>query len=420
MRVKVKVCILTTSFPRFRGDPAGIFIYHLAARLAQKGIQVHVIAPGDPGANYFEYWDNIHIYRFPYFWPRKYQRLGYRDGLLNNLRSSRLAVAQTPSFVLAEFLYLLYILKKKKIDLIHAHWSLPQGLLCIMAKYALKVPCVTTFHGSDIFGLRHPIFRSLNKLVISHSDICTANSRATSAMALKISGCENTRLIPMGVNPLQFQKTTEGVDLRKKLQLNGEIILSVGRLIDLKGTEYLIKALAIVFLEFPRAKAIIIGSGPRKNRLLNLARDLQLSDNILFMDEVPHTELVQYYSLADVFVLPSVKNKTGETEGFGVVLLEAIACGLAVIGSNVGGIPDIIKDGETGLLARPGDPHDLGNQIIRLLSDANLREKVVLKAQRLINANFTWEVIADRFIATYNDVLGYNPTGRKDKAAPHI
>ena len=401
----MKVCMLTTSFPRFKGDSAGIFVYHLAAVLAQKGIEVNVIAPGDRGADYFEYWDNIHIYRFPYFLPRKYQQLGYRDGLLNNLRNSRWALAQTPSFILAEFLYLLYILKKKRIDLIHAHWSLPQGLLGIMAKYTLKVPCVTTLHGSDIFGLRRPIFKSLNKLAIAHSDVCTANSRASVAMASKISGRENSRLIPMGVNPIQFQKTAEVVDLRKKLQLTGEVILSVGRLIDLKGTDYLIKAVNGVLLEFPRAKAIIIGSGPRKNHLLKLTRDLQLENKIVFLDKVPHAELVKYYSLADVFVLPSIINEFGETEGFGVVLLEAMACGLAVIGSNVGGIPDIIKDGETGLLVRPKDPQDLSNQITRLLSDANLREKLVLNAQRLITDKFSWESIADRFMKIYRDAL---------------
>lgn len=416
----LKVCILTTSFPRCKGDSAGIFIYNLAAWLAQKGIQVDVIAPGDPGADYFEYWDKIHIYRFPYFLPRKYQQLGYRDGLLNNLRNSRLAAAQAPSFILAEFSYLLWLLKKKKIDLVHAHWSLPQGLLGVMAKYVLKVPCVTTLHGSDIFGLRHPIFRSLNKLAIAHSDVCTANSRATANMARKISGRENLRLIPMGVDPIQFQKITEVSDLRKKFRLNGEVILSVGRLIELKGTDYLIRAFAGVLLKFPKAKAIIIGAGPRKNHLLKLTRDLQLEENIVFMDEMPPAELIKYYSLADVFVLPSITSKTGETEGFGVVLLEAMACGLAVVGGDVGGIPDIIKDGETGLLARPRDPQDLGNQIIRLLSDVNLQEKVILNAQRLINTKFSWEVIADRFIATYNDVLGNNQTGRKDKATTHL
>jgi glycosyltransferase involved in cell wall biosynthesis len=401
----VKVCILTTSFPRFKGDSAGIFIYHLSAWLAQKGIQVHVIAPGDPVADYFEYWDNIHIYRFPYFFPLKYQRLCYGDGLLNNLRNSRLALMQAPFFILVEFFYLLYTLKKKKIDLIHAHWSLPQGLLGIMAKYALKIPCVTTLHGSDIFGLRHPLLRSLNKLSIAHSDVCTANSRATAAMARKISGLEKPRLIPMGVNPVQFQKSTEVVDLRKKLQLNGEVILSVGRLIDLKGTDYLIKALARVLLEFPRAKAIIIGSGPRKNYLHNLTRDLQLSENIIFIDKVSQNELVKYYSIADVFVLPSIKNKTGEIEGFGVVLLEAMACGLAVIGSRVGGIPDIIKDEETGLLARPKNSRHLSEQIIRLLSDDHLRKTLALKAQRLIAKKFSWEIIAGRFIEIYQEVL---------------
>ena len=99
----LKVCMLTTSFPRFKGDSAGSFVYNLASALAQKGIKVYVIAPGEGGASHFEYWDNIKIYRFPYFFPRKYQQLGYRDGLLNNLRNSRLAVAQSPLFVLAEF-----------------------------------------------------------------------------------------------------------------------------------------------------------------------------------------------------------------------------------------------------------------------------------------------------------------------------
>jgi glycosyltransferase involved in cell wall biosynthesis len=397
--------MLTTSFPRFKGDSAGIFVYNLASALAQKGIKVYVIAPGEWGADHIEYWDNIQIYRFPYFLPRKYQQLGYGDGLLNNLRNSRLAVAQVPIFVLAELFYLFYILKKKNIELIHAHWSLPQGLLGILAKYPLKIPCVTTLHGSDIFGLRHSIFKSLNKLVIAHTDVCTANSRATLEMARQISGRENSRLIPMGVNPNQFQKTTAAVDLKNKLQLDGEVILSVGRLIDLKGTDYLIKALAGVILEFPRAKAVIIGSGPRKNHLIKLARDQQLSDKILFIDKIAHTELVKYYSLADVFVLSSIVNEIGETEGFGVVLLEAMACGVPVVGSDVGGISDIIQHEETGLLARQKDPQDIADQISRLLSDVDLRKKVVKNGYQLINAQFSWEVISDLFIETYREAL---------------
>jgi glycosyltransferase involved in cell wall biosynthesis len=404
--VILKVCILTTSFPRFKGDSAGTFIYSLVSVLSQKGIHIEVVAPHDPGTHFVEHWGNIHVHRFPYFFPLNYQRLCYRDGLLNNLRNSRLAAVQSPFFILAEFLFLLWILNKKKIDLVHAHWSLPQGFLGLLAKYVLKIPCVTTLHGSDVFGLRHPIFRSLNKLAISRADFCTANSLATAKMAQRISACENLAIVPMGVDPNRFQKAVEIDRLKKELKLDGEIILSVGRLVDLKGTDYLIKALPEVLMRFPGAKALIIGSGPQKNLLLKLAKDLHIEENMLFIDQIAHTELIKYYSVADVFVLPAIANDKGETEGFGVVLVEAMACGLPVIGSDIGGIPDIIKNGETGLLVRQKDPQDLGNQLIRLLTDADLKEKLVRNARKLVEAQFSWEVVAERFIEIYRDVLG--------------
>ena len=401
----LKVCILTTSFPRFKGDSAGTFIYSLVSLLSQKGIHIEVIAPHDPGTHFFEDWQDIHINRFPYFFPLKYQHLCYGDGLLNNLRNSRLAVVQTPFFILVEFFYLLCTLKKKRVDLIHAHWSLPQGFLGMLAGHLLKVPCVTTLHGSDVFGLRHPILRLFNKLAIRHADVCTANSRATAKTAYRIAACRNLMIVPMGVDLNHFQKTTEVDDLKKKLNLEGEVILSVGRLIDLKGTDYLIKALPKVKRRFPKAKVLIIGSGPRKSHLLYLSKDLQIEDSIVFIDQIPQTELIKYYSLADAFVMPSITNKMGETEGFGVVLLEAMACGIPVIGSDTGGIPDIIKDGETGLLVRQKDSQDLVKQIIRLLTDEDLRKKMVRNAHDLIETQFSWEVIAKRFIEIYRHVL---------------
>ena len=401
----MKVCILTTSFPRFKGDSAGTFIYSLVSLLSQKGIDFEVIAPHESGTHFFERWGNIHINRFPYFFPLKYQRLCYGDGLLNNLRNSGLAVAQTPFFILVDFIFLLYILKKKGIDLIHAHWSLPQGFLGILAGHLLKVPCITTLHGSDVFGLRRPIFRLPNKFAIRHADICTANSRATAQKALRMTACRNLMIIPMGVDLNDFKKSTEVGDLKKKLRLDGEVILSVGRLIDLKGTDYLIKALPKVLLRFPQTKALIIGSGPQKSYLLNLAKELHIKDSVVFIGQIPHSQMAKYYSLADVFVLPSITNKMGETEGFGVVLLEAMACGLAVIGSDTGGIPDIIKDGETGLLFHQKDSPDLANQIIRLLTDEDLRKKMVANARNLIETQFSWEIVAERFMEVYHGVI---------------
>jgi glycosyltransferase involved in cell wall biosynthesis len=141
---------------------------------------------------------------------------------------------------------------------------------------------------------------------------------------------------------------------------------------------------------------------------VGLAATLALQEHVIFIDEVPQEELVAFYSMADIFVLPSIVNENGETEGLGVVLLEAMACGLPVIASNVGGIPDIIRDGETGLLVRQKDARSLSDQIIRLLSDDNLRKEVLINGQNLIKAEFSWEIVTDKFIEIYREVLRRN------------
>ncbi len=404
----MKVCILTTSFPRFKGDSAGIFIYHLSRWLVKKGVNIEVIAPHDPGCHFTEKWENIRIRRFPYFYPFQLQRLCYGSGIAKNIKNNLPAILQLPFLCASEFLYSLAVFKKTKPDIIHAHWSLPQGLIGIIAKRIFKIPCVTSIHGSDVYGLRSAFFKALNSMVIRNSDACTANSMATARIARKVCGNDNVNVLPMGVDTEYFSKTHDVASLKRKLKIEGPVILFVGRLIDWKGTAYLIKAMPETLQRFPTAKALIIGSGPLKAELVGLAATLALQEHVIFIDEVPQEELVAFYSMADIFVLPSIVNENGETEGLGVVLLEAMACGLPVIASNVGGIPDIIKDGETGLLVRQKDARSLSDQIIRLLSDDNLRKEVLINGQNLIKAEFSWEIVTDKFIEIYREVLRRN------------
>jgi N-acetyl-alpha-D-glucosaminyl L-malate synthase BshA len=408
----LKICMLTTSFPRFKGDPAGIFIYNLCKQLIKKGIDIDVIAPHDHGCEFLENWDGLRIHRVPYFFPFKYQRLCYGAGILQNVKKSVPAMIQLPFLVIAEILYSIRIIKRYKADLIHAHWSLPQGLAGVLCGYISDVPCITTIHGSDVYGLKYPFINALNAKVMKDSNACTANSRRTARACREISGREDIEIIPMGIDPGFFSKSRDVEFLRKKAEIEGETILFVGRLIDWKGVDDLIRAVPKVLEKYPKAKLLLVGSGPRKRRLINLAKTLDITNNVLFTGEVNQGELPRYYSVANVFVLPSIVNDKGETEGLGVVLLEAMACGIPVIGSNVGGIPDIINDGETGLLANQKDPDDLGQKIIMLLTDENLRKRVIENGLKFVKENFTWEVIADRFIKLYQDGILENTRGR--------
>lgn len=382
-----------------------MFLYHLCRALVKKGIEIRVITPHAHGYRYYENWDGIEINRFPYFYPLKNQTLCYGSGILPKLKKSMLAKIQLPFFILAEILFCLRMIKKLDVDIIHAQWSLPQGLAGVICKYFIDIPCITTIHGSDTYGLQYPGVKWLNSKVIEHSDVCTANSKATARMAGNISKRRNILVIPMGVNPSFFSTDRKYSDEKTRLESNEKRILCVGRLIDLKGIDYLIRAFPRVLKKYPEAKLIIVGSGPLKDDLLTLSRCLHLGSKVIFIDKVPQKELPRMYLSASLFVLSSIVNEKGETEGLGVVLLEAMACGLPVIGSNVGGIPDIIKDGETGLLFKQKDPDDLAEKMIKLLSDEKLRDKVVENGLNLVKQNFSWEVISDKFLKIYHDVI---------------
>ncbi len=401
----LKVFILTTSFPRFKGDPSGVFIYHLCRWLVIKGAEIEVLTPHDPGCLFFEKWDGIAINRFPYFYPLKNQRLCYGSGILKNIKSSFLAAIQLPFLCAAEFFYSLWRIAKFKPDVIHAHWSLPQGLVGVIAKGISGIPCVTTIHGSDVFGLRSAFFKKLNAIVFRNSDACTVNSRATARIARDVSDNVKIRVLPMGVDTTWPKKSHNVATLREKLKINGPVILFVGRLIDWKGATYLIKAMPEILQHIQEAKAILVGSGPQKDDLVHLAGTLAVEGQVVFIDEVPQQELLDFYAVADIFVLPSIINEKGENEGLGVVLLEAMASGLPVIGSNVGGIPDIVKDKFNGLLVEQKKPKDLAEKIIKLAGSEKLRVQMGENGRRFVRENFDWDIIAKRFIHVYDSLL---------------
>ena len=365
----MNICLLTSSFPRTPQDPAGIFIYHLARWLAKKDIHVSVVAPHDKGCPFFEIRDNIRIYRFPYFFPFRLQKLCYGAGMMKNIQTQRPVLAQIPFFFLTELLCAAVISKKIKADIIHAHWSIPQGITGVLSKQLLNIPCITSVHGSDVFALNQPFLKPINRWALRKSDICIANSRATKNAVEILSGRNDVALIPMGVDTDLFDKTgnleTAGSDKAEK----DHIILFAGRLIKVKGVDVLIRSMPKILAHIPESKLLIVGNGPQLKTLMALSKQMGVSNQVVFKRRVAPEELKKYYNLADVFVLPSIIRDTGETEGLGMVLLEAMACGVPVIGTDVGGIGDSIVHEETGLLITAGAADAIADNVIRLFKD---------------------------------------------------
>lgn len=394
----MKVLVLTTTFPRWKDDSTPAFIYELSRRMKNEYIDIIVLAPHYDGAKKFEIIDNMKVYRFPYFYPYKYQMLAYDGGILSNIKRSHLAKIQIPLLFLSELYYAFKIIRKERIDMIHSHWIIPSGLIGGIFRYILKIPHITTAHAGDVFTMRNSkIFDNIGSYVFKNSDNITANSNFTKDVIINMDNkIENKiEIIPMGVDIIRFNPAR--ISNLKETFMADYIILSIGRLVEKKGIKYLIIAMKDIIKIFPGAKLIIGGSGPDRKILEKLVRDLGLQDNVIFVGYISNDDIPKYYASSDIFVLPSVETKGGDTEGLGVVLLEAMASRTCVIGSNIGGITDIIINNETGFLTKPENSKDIAEKIIMLLSNKKLRQIVSEKGLKMVNEKFSWELIIRRF-----------------------
>ncbi|MDZ7333752.1 MAG: glycosyltransferase family 4 protein [candidate division KSB1 bacterium] len=186
-----------------------------------------------------------------------------------------------------------------------------------------------------------------------------------------------------------------------------QIILFVGYLIEKKGIRYLLTAMPKIIAELPDAQLVLVGAGTELEQLKQQTKDLEIEDHVTFMGWVKNSDLPDYYLDADVFVLPSIVDSKGETETQGVVLAEAMVCGCPVVGSNVGGIPDVITP-EVGLLAEPKNSHDLAKKIVMILSDIETHKKMSQAAISWAREHFSWQSVSRKYLEIYNEILNDN------------
>src|SRR3989344_351239 len=207
-------------------------------------------------------------------------------------------------------------------------------------------------------------------------------------------GAKNVVIIPIyGVNMSLFKRKKSSI-FKNKYRLKGlKIILVVSRLSSEKGLIYLIDALNLIKKEIKNVKLIFAGKGPLRKYLEFYVHSKGLSDDVLFLGHIPYSNLPDYYSSADVFVLPSLK------EGLGLSIAEAMSCSVPVVASNTGGIPDLVLDGKTGLLVNPADSKRLAEAILTVLNDKRLASMMVHNAYKYIRQNYEKKKVMSRFIS---------------------
>jgi glycosyltransferase involved in cell wall biosynthesis len=403
MPKNLSVLVLTTSFPVESSIAVGIHIIEKCRHLIKNGVKVKVIAPHDAGSKTREIINGIIIRRFRYFIPASYQKLAYGAGIPTNLRNSFLARIQLPFFMLA-FLFST-VINIRHIDIIHCHWSIA-GLIGVIAGKLFNKKVVLMVHGAEVFVLgKNPVV----KFVLKKADCLICNSTYTGQKVLAVYPLRNHVVIPPGVDLHRFYPQNRIPDLRKRLNISEDdvFVLTIGKFIPRKGIEFLIEAFNIMVNErrVTCVKLRIGGRGPLKVRYQEMIDRLSLNNFVSFLEYIPDDDIASYYSASDIFVLPSIIDERGDTEGLGVVFLEANACKTPVIGSRVGGILDVIRDGQNGYLVEPKNSVDLAEKIMKLAGNEKLRKQMGDTGRRIVEEHFNWNCLTKRILQVYDSIL---------------
>lgn len=298
------------------------------------------------------------------------------------------------------FIQALRIAKKHKVAAIHAGRVLPEGLVALLVGKLLSKKIVIYAHGEEITTWRQPAKFRVMSFTYRHADVVIANSEFTHNELIKL-GVNNNRIVRInpGVDIDRFRPDLPFIDLRNELGMKSEqkLILSVGRLSRRKGFDQVIKALPALLRTGLDLKYAIIGIGEDEQYLKNLAKEHGVQDRVHFLGHVEASDLPRWYKACDIFAMPN-REIDGDTEGFGMVFIEAAACGKPSIAGMAGGTGSAVLDGETGIRIDGNSLECVTKSIETLLSDNELRAKIGRQAMDRARDEFSWEAVAGRTV----------------------
>ena len=386
---------VVTAWPRDPEDVITPWLVTLAEKQAGRGHDVDVLAPswrglGDQrGAGHT-------VRRFRYA-PGRWERLTHEETVPDRLQRHPAYLALVPGYLGAGAGAAWRLGRQRGYDVVHVHWAVPHGIAGWAAARAARAALVTTFYGAEVRWAekRFPPARAFLRWYCRRSRL-VAISESTRVMIAPYAEGRPVTVIPYGV-PLPEDEP--GI----RAEPSGPPrILFVGRLVARKGVDRLLDALATIADRQWRLE--IVGFGPERDPLERRAADLGLSDRVAFLGRVSSEALVAAYRRAACFVLPATLDERADTEGLGVVLLEAMSYGVPVVATRMGGIVDIVEDGRTGVLVED-EPAELARAIASILDDPERARALGNAGRESVRERFGWDSIVDRLDAVYRGEL---------------
>ncbi|MCY9164287.1 N-acetyl-alpha-D-glucosaminyl L-malate synthase BshA [Bacillus atrophaeus] len=371
---KLKIGI--TCYPSVGGS--GIIATELGKLLAEKGHDIHFITSSIP-FRLNTYHPNIHFHE---------------------VEVNQYAVFKHPPYDLSLASKIAEVAERENLDIIHAHYALPHAVCAYLAKQMLKrdIGIVTTLHGTDITVLGYdPSLKDLIRFAIEASDRVTAVSSALAAETYDLIKPEKKieTIYNFIDERVYLKKNTRSIKEKYGISPNEKVVVHVSNFRKVKRVQDVIHVFRNIVNQ-TKAKLLLVGDGPEKSVACELVRKYGLENQVMLLGNQDRVE--ELYSISDVKLLLS------EKESFGLVLLEAMACGVPCIGTNVGGIPEVIKNNVSGFLVDIGDIEDASAKALRILEDEQLRKQFTDAALHMLKNEFSSQKIVSEYEQIYADL----------------
>ncbi|MED1490337.1 N-acetyl-alpha-D-glucosaminyl L-malate synthase BshA [Bacillus smithii] len=373
MRLKIGI----TCYPTVGGS--GVVATELGKLLAEKGHEIHFITSS-----------------VPFRLNRMYHNIYYHQ-----VEVSQYSVFQYPPYDIALSNKMAEVMRREKLDILHVHYAIPHAVCAILGKQMAGSNCkiVTTLHGTDITVLGYdPSLTDAIRFGIERSDAVTAVSNALVQETYQLIQPEK-EIIPIYnfIDERIFKKISSS-HLKEEygIRTDEKVIIHVSNFRSIKRVPDVVKVFARIFEKMP-AKLLLVGDGPEMTVVSKLVSDLGLDEGVFFLGKQDNLE--ELYSISDLMLLLSQK------ESFGLALLEAMACGVPCIGTNVGGIPEVIQNGVNGFICEPGDLADIVQKSLYLLENSEIHRQFSERSVLTVKQKFYSRKIVNRYESIYLSLL---------------
>jgi glycosyltransferase involved in cell wall biosynthesis len=401
------VVMVTTSYPRFPGDGVGSFMEPIAKGVAARGHDVHVVAPWHPAMTRRALEDGVHFHFFRYAPIPALHVFGYSGGLRADTELRASAWAMAPLALAAGWRCAARVAAARHATVMHGHWVVPGGVMAALA--ARGLPLVVSLHGSDVFVAERSVLAGrAARAVFRRTGWVTACSNDLARRAAGL-GADPARIetVPYGVDAVRFAPDAAvRAQVRRELGVgDAPLVVAAGRLVRKKGFEYLIDAVPALTAAHRGLHVVIAGGGGLREELSARAAAVG-GGRVVLLGTRSQDDIARLAAAADVIAVPSIHDESGNVDGLPNFALEALASATPVVAARVGGLPELIRDGSTGLLVPERDAAALAGAISELLADRARAAMLGAAARARVVRDFGWNRVAERLEAAYARARG--------------